>query len=91
MKKVSIIVLSVLLACSLSACTSDPLKAEQKSERQALNAKQKADRQVERAEKTLAVSTASTAAATANLAAKKQAQRKADADLQQITCPQANQ
>lgn len=84
MKKILIV---LCIAGALSACTSDQLKAQQKSERQALQAKQKADRQEERAEGYLAVSSATTAAAVANLAAKKLAQQQADAALQEIICP----
>ncbi|WP_148872492.1 hypothetical protein, partial [Serratia marcescens] len=51
----------LVLCLLLSACTSDQMKAEHKSERQALNTKQQADRQEARAEKELAASTAATA------------------------------
>lgn len=61
--------------------TSLQLKATQKTERQVLNEIQQADRQVERAEKSLAISSAGTAPAAANFAAKKQAQKQADEDL----------
>lgn len=88
MNKMSIALAGVVLACALSGCTSDQLKGEQQTERQALSAKQQADRQVEHAQEALAVSSAGTAAATANLAAKKQEQKQADAALQQLTCPQ---
>lgn len=87
MNKFSIALTGVVLACVLSGCTSDQLKGEQQTERQALSAKQKADRQVEHAQDALAVSSAGTAAATANLAAKKQAQKQADATVQQLFCP----
>ena len=83
MKKISI----ALICAALSGCTSEQLKSTKKTERQALGNKQQADRQVERAQNTLAASTAITAAA-ANLAAKKQKQQQAEADLQQILCPQ---
>ncbi|WP_237929954.1 hypothetical protein [Buttiauxella sp. S19-1] len=88
MKKVIIVLTGVTLACLLSACTSDQLKSEQKTEREAMSAKQSADRQFEHAEVALAASTATTAAAAANLAAKKQQQSQADAALEQIVCPQ---
>lgn len=89
MKKIRIALICAALSCvALSGCTSDQLKATQKTERQALSTKERADRQAEQAEKALAVSTAGTAAAAANLAAKKAAQQQADADLQQILCPQ---
>lgn len=87
MKKIRIALTCVVLACALTGCTSDQLKSEQEAERQALQAKQKSDRQVEHAESTLALSTAGTAAAKANLAAKKQAQQQANTDLEQIICP----
>lgn len=89
MKKIRIALICAALSCvALSGCTSDQLKSTQKTERQALGNKQQADRQVERAQTALAASTATTAAAAANLAAKKQKQQQADADLQQILCPQ---
>lgn len=91
MKKIRVALTCAVLACALTGCTSDQLKSEQKTERQALQAKQKSDRQVERAESSLVLSTAGTTAAKANLAAKKQAQKQADADLQQIICPQPSQ
>lgn len=82
------VLICAVLACALTGCTSDQLRSEQKTERDALQAKQKADRQVEHAESTLVVSAAGTAAATANLAEKKQAQQQADAALDEIICPQ---
>ncbi|MRT11084.1 hypothetical protein GJV07_02115 [Enterobacteriaceae bacterium RIT711] len=88
MKKIIIAFTGVAFACALSACSSPELKAQQKTERQVLETKQQADRQVERADKSLVLSVASTAAATANLTAKKQAQVDADAALQQQLCPQ---
>lgn len=92
MKKIRIALVCAALSCvALSGCTSDQLKGTQKSERQALSAKQQTDRQVEHAEKALIISTAITAADAATLAAKKQQQAKADADLQQILCPQPAQ
>lgn len=87
MNKIRIVLTCAALACALSGCTSDQLRAEQKSERQALDNKQQTDRQVERAKKMLVVSAAGTAAAAANLANKKQAQQQADANLQQLVCP----
>lgn len=89
MKKIRIALICVTLSCvALSGCTSDQLKSTQKTERQALSNKQQVDRQVERAQTALTASTETTAAAAANLAAKKQKQQQADADLQQILCPQ---
>lgn len=89
MKKIRIALICAALSCiALSGCTSDQLKSTQKSERQVLGNKQQTDRQVERAEKSLAISSAGTAAAAENLAAKKQAQRQADEDLQKLLCPQ---
>ncbi|WP_449567082.1 hypothetical protein [Lelliottia nimipressuralis] len=91
MSKISIALAGVVLACALSGCTSDQLKGEQQIERQALSAKQQADRQVEHAQETLAVSSAGTAAVTANLAAKKQEQKQADSAMQQLFCPVSEQ
>lgn len=88
MKKILIALCTV---CALSACTSDQLKSEHQAERQALNTKQQADRQEERAGKALDASTLTTAAATANLAAKTQAQKDATAALQQLICPNPEQ
>lgn len=88
--KLKITLICAVLSCvALSGCTSDQLKSTQKTERQALSNKQQVDRQVERAQTALTASTATTAAAAANLAAKKQKQQQADADLQQILCPQS--
>lgn len=90
MNKIRIALICAALSCvALTGCTSDQLKETQKTERQALSNKQQTDRQVERAEKSLAISSAGTAAAAANLAAKKQQQKQVDAGLQQILCPQS--
>lgn len=89
MKKIRIALICAALSCvALTGCTSDQLKSAHKTERRALSDKQQADRYVERAEKSLALSSAGTAAAAANLAAKKTLQKQAEDDLQQILCPQ---
>ena len=91
MKKILIAVVGAAIGCALSGCTSDQLKAEHQTERQALASTQKADRQVERAQKAVATTTAASAAAKANLVAKQQTQRQADAALQQLVCPEPSQ
>ncbi|MDN8598638.1 hypothetical protein Q0A17_04270 [Citrobacter sp. S2-9] len=90
MNKIRIALICAALSCvALTGCTSDQLKETQKTERQVLSNKQQTDRQVERAEKSLAISSASMAAAAANLSSKKQQQKQADEDLQQLLCPQS--
>lgn len=88
MKKI-IIVMSVAAACLLSGCTSEPLKESQKTERHTLADKQKADRQVERAQKELALATSLKVAAAANLVAKQQQQKKAEQVMQGQFCSPA--
>lgn len=88
MKKM-IIALGVAVACLLSGCTSDQLKSSQKTERHVLADKQKADRQVERAQKELALATSLKVAAAANLVAKQQQQKKAEQMMQGQFCSPA--
>lgn len=89
MKKLSNALLGAALVCALAGCVSDATKQQQTAERQALQQKQKADREVERASAALATATATTAAAAANLAQKKNEQQQADEALQAILCPPA--
>lgn len=86
MKKIRIALICALSACLLSACTSDNLKTSQKTERHTLADKQKADRQVERAEKELALTSSLNAAAMANLMTKKKQQKEADQVIQVQFC-----
>lgn len=86
MKKILIASACVAFACALSACTSDSLKASQKTESHALADKQKFDRQVEYAEKELALASSLNAAAMANLLAKKKNQKEAVQVMQEQLC-----
>lgn len=86
MKKIRIALICAFFASLLSACTSDSLKTSQKTERHALADKQKADRQVERAEKELALTSSLNAAVMAHLLAKKKQQKEAEQAMQAQFC-----
>lgn len=91
MKKIIVTASAVLFACTLiTGCASDELRAEQKSESNALAAKQSADRQVQRAENAVAGATMASELTQVHLVAKKQEQQIADSELQQIICPQTD-